>query len=415
MAQDPSDPATRPAPAAAEPAPLLPDQTYEELGVLGRGGSAVVLRVRDNRLQREVALKRVEGMPGLPAHLVQGFLEEARLSSRLEHPNLVPVHAVGVDSTGAAYFTMKLVEGQTFHRWLGMRDRDASPSEVLLDALEVMRRVCDAAAYAHAAGVVHCDIKPGNILVGAHGEVYLMDWGIAQPVGAPTRLAGTPQFMAPDVLRGGTLTPATDVYALGAVLYYIVSRRVPFSGTDVASVLDAVRRADPPDLTTLDLPRPPNRALVEIVRRAMASAVGDRYADAGALGAALRAFLRSGQHLPELQFPAGAFLLHEGDVGDEAYLLLAGRARVTRSVQGEAVFVRELGPGEVFGELALLSSRPRSATVQAITPVVVAVVGRGRLESEVGLQGWVGALVRGLAERFRELEARADAGGHPRE
>lgn len=411
MASSPTLPPTM----AGDPSPvpdadLLPAQTYEELGSLGKGGSAVVLRVRDNRLDREVALKRLDGNQHFQPHLVEGFLAEARLTSQLEHPGIVPVHAVGVNEVGEPFFTMKVVEGLTLSKWLPARDRIDPRAAVLADALEIFVKVCDAASYAHSRGFVHCDIKPGNIMIGQHGEVYLMDWGIAMPVGTPIRFAGTPGFMAPEVVTGGTLSPAVDVFALGAVLYYILARRSPYSAKAVNDVLDQARRGDWTDINSLGLERPPPHAIVDIVRRALARNPAERYADGRELGRAVRNVVRRGLHLPERTYPAGTVLMREGDAGNEAFIVLAGTARASRVVNGRTVHLRDMGPGEIFGEFAILSDRPRSADVEALTDLAVLVVTRDILESELGLHTWVGTLVRTMAARFRELEARLPAG-----
>lgn len=391
-------------------AALLPPQRYEELGALGRGGSAVVIRVRDNRLEREVALKRLDGNQHLQPHLLEGFLAEARLTSQLEHPGIVPVHAVGVSEGGEPFFTMKVVEGLTLSKWLPAREAIDPMAAVLADALEIFVKVCDAASYAHSRGYVHCDIKPGNIMIGQHGEVVLMDWGIAMPVGTPIRFAGTPGFMAPEVVSGGTLTPAVDVFALGAVLYYILARRSPYAARGVNEVLELARRGEWTDLNALEMERSPPQALVDIVRRSLARNPTDRYADGRELGRAVRNVVRRGLHLPERAYPAGTVLMREGESGHEAYIILSGTARASREVDGRTVPLRDMGPGEIFGEFAILSERPRSADVVALTDLAVLVVTRDLMESELGPHSWVGTLVRTMAARFRELEERLPRG-----
>jgi len=135
---------------------------YELLSVLGRGGMGVVYLARDTALDREVALKVVDREAG-----------EARVLARLEHPGIVPVHDFGELPDGRVYYAMKRVRGERLDRWL-------TPDRGVGERLAVFLRVCDAVAFAHARGVVHCDLKPENVMVGEFGEVLVLDWGIAR-------------------------------------------------------------------------------------------------------------------------------------------------------------------------------------------------------------------------------------------
>ncbi len=390
----------------------LPEQEYDPRGLLGRGGCGEVVRVFDNRLRREVALKRLTTNPRNFSGAIESFWAEARVTSQLEHPHIVPVHAMGVDGSATPYFTMKAVDGLTLTRWLAARDAVDQPSVVLADALDVLLKVCDALSLAHARDIAHCDIKPANIMIGAHGQVYLMDWGIAQTVGSLAKLAGTPSFMPPEVASGGRLSAATDVFAVGAVLYYILARRPPYHAANVVDALAQVRASVWTEPVTPS-GRPPPAGLIEILRRAMDPDPGRRYANAGELAKSLRAFLRGGQHLPEQVFAAGSWVLRQGDPGAEAYIIVSGQARAWRDVQGVPTALRDMGPGEVFGEYAILSSRPRSASVEAVTELRVLAIGREQLEAGLGMHSWVGTVVRAIADRFAELEARVHGSGLP--
>jgi predicted Ser/Thr protein kinase len=184
-------------------APDVSGTRYQLGSELGRGGMAVVYLARDTVLDREVALKIVDRADRGAAALES----EARILARLEHPGIVPVHDFGELPDGRRFYAMKRVRGARLDRWL-------SDDRGVADRLAVFLRVCDAVAFAHAHGVVHCDLKPENVMVGEFGEVLVLDWGIAnQP------FAGTPPFMAPEQTQpGGAIDPRTDVYALGAIL-----------------------------------------------------------------------------------------------------------------------------------------------------------------------------------------------------
>jgi len=174
----------------------LPDLTgtrYELESEIGRGGVGIVYAAHDRQLDRRVALKVME-----PA-----LAEEARLIARLEHPSIVPVYDSGTLPDGRTWYSMKLVEGERLDRYL-----TGTPS--LAERLRIFRRIGEAIAFAHSAGVIHRDLKPQNVMVGRFGEVYVMDWGVAA-------IAGTPAFRAPE----STMDARSDIYALGALLRFM--------------------------------------------------------------------------------------------------------------------------------------------------------------------------------------------------
>ena len=177
---------------------------YEPLSVLGRGGIGTVYLARDTVLDREVAIKVLDSLPGdrtPPAHLQQ----EARILARLEHPGIVPVHDFGHLADGRLFYAMKRVRGERLDRWSAGAGRHAR--------LAVFLRMCDAVAFAHAHGVIHRDLKPENVMVGEYGEVLVLDWGVAGFV------IGTPPYMAPEQARGDTaVDERADIHALGAIL-----------------------------------------------------------------------------------------------------------------------------------------------------------------------------------------------------
>jgi len=220
---------------------------YELLSVLGRGGMGVVYLARDTALDREVALKVVDRGGG-----------EARVLARLEHPGIVPVHDFGELPDGRVYYAMKRVRGDRLDRWL-------TPDRGVGERLAVFLRVCDAVAFAHARGVVHCDLKPENVMVGEFGEVLVLDWGIARTGIADCGLrtadgvvAGTPTYMSPEQVRGDpSVDHRADIYALGVML-------------------DAIASAPP---------------IVAIARKAQSEDPATRYQDVRSLAADISCFL----------------------------------------------------------------------------------------------------------------------------
>jgi serine/threonine protein kinase len=239
---------------------------------VGRGATAVVLRGTDIKLRREVALK-VTSRPRdqLATPLLARFVEEAQITAQLEHPNVVPIHDLGIDPEGRAYFSMKLVRGQSLEAILERRKEGdaATLSEFgLRRLLDVFLQVCQAVEYAHARGVIHRDLKPANIMVGDFGEVLVMDWGVAKlkgradppPVEEPRpplsdapgvstvradnralatdhgALLGTPAYMSPEQAMGASVDERTDIYSLGVILYEILCGEVPFAGAEPIEV-----------------------------------------------------------------------------------------------------------------------------------------------------------------------------------
>src|SRR5437870_12320015 len=215
--------------------PMLMDfGDYELLEQIGRGGQGVVFRARQKSLNRIVALKVIGlGQWATEAHLKR-FRLEAEAAASLEHPGIVPIHEVG-ERDGSCYFSMKFVEGGQLD---DVPRRQPMP---LRRATELIAKVARTVHYAHEHGILHRDIKPGNILLDAKGEPHLTDFGLARPVESEStgtrtlEVLGTPSYMAPEQAVGNNpatagLTSATDVYGLGAVLYQLLTGHPPFAG-----------------------------------------------------------------------------------------------------------------------------------------------------------------------------------------
>jgi serine/threonine protein kinase len=201
---------------------------YEFHEELGRGGMGIVVRAIDRELQREVAIKVLNARtPGLADRLRQ----EARILGRLEHPGIVPIHDIGTLPDGRLFYVMKLVRGERL-------DHHAVRTIALTARLRIIDRLCDAVAFAHAHGVIHRDLKPQNVMIGAFGEVLVLDWGVAKvrdrtaPTGASDpgpvgtehgAVLGTPGYMAPEQAAGEAhVDERADVYAVGAMLRFLV-------------------------------------------------------------------------------------------------------------------------------------------------------------------------------------------------
>ncbi|HEY7371763.1 MAG TPA: serine/threonine-protein kinase [Polyangia bacterium] len=391
-------------------------------GEIGAGGTATVRRMYDPSLRRRVAIKTlVPELAGNP-RAQRDFVQEAEITAQLEHPNIIPIHELAMVD-GRASFSMRLIRGQTLQQVLAGRAGLPDDADGFDGVLNVFLRVCDAVAFAHSRGVVHGDIKPENVMVGAFGEVYLVDWGVASLIPAEdaehpvsvsaerhTRsgVRGTPAFMAPEQAKG--MLPAigdrTDVFGLGALLYFVVTGQPPFAGSTESEILTRARTGlfVDPEHTERGRSFP---ALCRIIRKAMAPVPEHRHGSAVELQQEVRGFLNVGLHFPSRAFAAGAVIVREGDPGEEAYIITAGHCSVRKREPGAGREQRELsrlGPGDVFGETAILSRTARTATVTAVDEVTVKIVTRALIEERLGPTTWLGRFVLALADRFREVD-----------
>ncbi len=385
-----------------------------DLGALGTGGMALVHKVRDEHLGREVAFKALRPELAEAPDAINRFVEEARITAQLEHPNVPPVYAAASGQKRSACFTMKLLDGQTLQQVLAQNEKEGVDG--LAAALDVILRVCDALAYAHSRGVLHLDVKPANVMVGSFGQVYLVDWGLAQRLAdlqrAPkTRTSpnGTPAYMPPEQALGELwrLDERSDVFAVGGMLYRVLTGRAPFGGATYEATLAAAQQGvvEPPKVPSRGVSALPRR-LVAITLKALAADPAQRYPSVNALKGDLEAFVRGVTQLPQERFAAGQPIVREGEPGECAYVVLAGQCQATRLAGGRQEVLRTLGQGEMFGETAIFARAPRSATVTAVTDVVVAKVDRATLEEQLERNALMALAIRTVAARFLELDAK---------
>jgi len=392
---------------------------------LGRGGMGRIHPATDRNLLRHVALKRLDKELAKVPMYKDGFIAEAQMTGQLEHPNIVPVHELAISDEGVPYFTMKLVQGINFDAWLRDPAHKLGSTERLQEGLEIFMKVCDAVAYAHHRGVIHRDLKPENIMVAGFGQVYLMDWGLARLTktrpasGARAQMeakgpVGTPTFMAPEQARGNPeeMDERSDVFGLGAILYEIVSGRMPYGQSmNVDYVLSraVAGKIIPIDEAAMGIGV--SKRIRSIVQKAVAAEPNDRFQSVVELQEAVRGFLRGGLHLPRKTFAPGEIIIHEGEVGEAAYMIVSGSCRAFRAVDSGQETLGTMNTGDVFGEMALLLAEPRAASVQAVDQVTVLVLDQQTMTAGLGFDGWTGALVRALAQRFRALEKQVRESG----
>jgi eukaryotic-like serine/threonine-protein kinase len=284
---------------------------YRIVRLHAKGGLGEVFVARDAELHREVALKQIQDRHRDHPESQARFIREAEITGGLEHPGIVPVYGLGADDDGRPFYAMRLIKGDSLKEAIDQFHQcqvaGLGPGRLMLELQKLLRRfldVCDAITYAHSRGVLHRDIKPGNIMVGQYGETLVVDWGLAKVVGRPETSGeatlrppsasgssetlpgsamGTPAFMSPEQAEGNLdrLGPASDIYSLGATLYCILTGKAPIEGSDHEQALRRVQRGDfaPPRQVKPDVPRP----LDAICLKAMALKPEDRYSTPRAL------------------------------------------------------------------------------------------------------------------------------------
>lgn len=274
---------------------------YSILGEIGHGGLGRVLAAEDRTLKRRIAIKELRS----PGQRQARFLREALITARLQHPSIVPLYELGQWENGEPYYAMRLVSGKSLSELIGL----ASSLDERLALLPNMIAVADAIAYAHSERIVHRDLKPENVLVGEFGEAVVIDWGLAKhldevaepdassgrtsdrpgPLTLAGEVLGTPVYMAPEQAKGEDLDERVDVYALGAMLYELLTGAWPHTGASNAQVIARLVRGDP--ITPVAEKQPGVPAdLAAIVNKAMTYDRAQRYPNAATLAADLRRF-----------------------------------------------------------------------------------------------------------------------------
>ena len=228
--------------------PLLVDADLELRGVLGEGGMGRVVLARQRSMERDVAVKTPLADSSAATHAA--LVAEGTLTGQLEHPAIVPVHALGLDASGTPAMVMKRVDGVSWDTLIndpahpGWEGWEGVEADRLPGHLQLLGVVCNALHFAHSRGVVHRDVKPQNVLIGRYGDVYLADWGVATTSGEKqSTITGTPAFMAPEMVASEVVDARTDVYLLGATLHTVLTGLPRHPGSTVTDALVHARRS----------------------------------------------------------------------------------------------------------------------------------------------------------------------------
>jgi serine/threonine-protein kinase len=395
-----------------------PGWRVTDLGLLGQGGMSRVYRVRDESLGRESALKVLRPELVREDGAVLRFVEEAKITAQLDHPNIPPVYALSDEKKKSTCFTMKVLEGLSLQQMLlGPRP---DPQGFMFKVLEVLVRVCDATAFAHARGILHLDLKPQNVMVAEHGAIYLVDWGLARrkaelpkaPNPDEDGVVGTPAYMAPEQAHGAahTFDERTDVFLLGGMIYRLLTGRPPYVAPTADETLKLAAKGvifPPEAVAPKGSPLP--RRLIAIAMKALSIDPRQRYQTAAELRQELEDFIRGIAHFPERVYQPGEKIVREGEEGDCAYIILDGHCQADRVVAGKKQMLRLMGPGEMFGEAAVLTGSPRLATVTALMETTVAVVDRQFLQEEMERTSLIALAIRAVASSFLDLNGQTAA------
>ena len=283
-----------------------PDAELAEFQItktLGQGGMGVVRLARQTSLWREVAIKTLQTTE-VDSQGSQDLLQESWITGMLEHPNIVPIHSLGVDENGAPMLVMKRVEGISWGEAMDepelIPDSIRAGRDLLETHLYILMQVCNAVEFAHSNGIIHCDLKPDNVMLGAYGEVYLLDWGIAVSLedDGTNRLplakdiddiAGTPAYIAPEMTagEGHRIREWSDIYLLGAVLHHIITGEPRHDGANIMAILLKAFQSAPVEYGS-DIPR----ELAEICNRATHVIPEKRFETVADFRSAITAFLQ---------------------------------------------------------------------------------------------------------------------------
>lgn len=285
--------------------PTILNQRYRLVELVGAGGMATVYRGEDLLLERTVAVKFLREPFASDPIFRERFLGEARAAARLDHANIVRIYDVGQDEGNHPYIVMEIVEGEDLKTLI----RRNGPLPVT-QTLDLTRQICAGVGHAHRVGIIHCDIKPQNILVTREGQIKVADFGIARAFQNEDRATqeepedvvwGSPHYISPEQARGDIPTPATDVYSTGVIMYEMLTGVPPFHDPDPTVLAMKHLRDEPVPVTSLNPRVPPG--LEQLVRRALSKDAANRYQNADQLGIAINGYMQQGQSFTRPQAP----------------------------------------------------------------------------------------------------------------
>ena len=386
---------------------------YKFQGKLISGGMGAILEVIDQDFHRSTAMKVIKPSFKNDEHALIDFIREAKITAMLEHPNIIPVHELGLSEETGLFFTMKLMQGEPLNQILNeIKKGNAAYQEKYNEysLMNIFRKICDAVDFAHAKNIIHRDIKPHNVIVGRYGEVLLMDWGLALYIGDPDKeedpsqkdafrdilkltdkgrniIQGSPAYMSPEQAEGDStqLDKKTDIFLLAATFYHILTLEAPYTGGNLKEVLQKAKQRDLIDPQKRSPERHIPSELGRIVMKASSLKKEDRYDDVQELIQDIDGVI-AGHWLKQEKkiFTGGQYLMKEGEEADEAYLIDKGKVQVYRQTDGDNKLVLgTLEEGDIVGEMALITDDKRSASVKALEDTEVSVLTKDTLSQNL--------------------------------
>ena len=282
---------------------------YDQGSPFAAGGRGILRTAKDRYLHRLVAVKALRKEFAGDPEQRRAFLKEAKITAQLDHPGVIPIYSLNSDDDSNLFLSMKYIKGHTFKYYLELVDRQYAEKGVsqfdsrkaLFSRLELFLRVCDAIEYAHSRNIMHCDLKPENIMLGEYREVYVMDWGLARPIHVPgvtrenwitpEKITGTPRYLSPEAVSGQFCDERSDLYALGLILHETVTLTNAVPGETRDELVLHIRDGNLAPIRHkygiwID------NDLQAIIRKATARSLSDRYTSVAELSADLRRYLR---------------------------------------------------------------------------------------------------------------------------
>ncbi len=409
------------------------ESKYQVVKQIAKGGMGVIYCVYDCDIRRHTILKVVIPEYKGDIDIIKRFVYEARVTGELEHPNIVPLHDFGYLEGYGIFFSMTYLQGESLFaiiKRLKIRDPEFREKYDFFTLINIFRKVCDAVAYAHSKGIIHRDIKPENIMVGQFGEVVLMDWGLAKRLAEAVenddlstreievdmfaepgvtlvgQIKGTPVYLSPEQASGrsSTVDVTSDIFLLGATLYHMFTFTAPYVSWTIE---EAVSRARECDYTRPETIRTGSehlsRELCSIINRAMAANKEDRYHSVTELIQDIDDISRGRMAFETVRFPEGDLLLEEGAPGSNCYIIQSGKVEVFRHVSGRRVSLGTLEPGDIVGEMALITAQPRVASVVALEETETVVLNKDVfIHNLKKLPSWMEKSILALAQRLSD-------------
>lgn len=413
-----------------------PKERYHQLEYF-EGGLSLVSKSFDQWLNRVVAIKVLKQKYIENEAMIETFLNEAKLIGYLDHPGIISIYDVFMQSNVNPCYAMEFIKGQHLEDYIHELTRSCDTNDdqciaiPLTESLRIFDRICETMAYAHDRGVIHLDLKPENIVIGEYGEVLIIDWGSAllydpepylqymkrQTVNdasvsffshiKTSPATASPMYMSPEQTKQPreTLAPPSDIFSAGVVFYQMLTGVMPFTGAELNEVWEKIQSYHPRPVHAVNSNIP--LYLSQICSKMIEKTPDLRYRSFHDVLDDLNELRNSGCLFDTKHYKTGDVIFCEGDEGTYAFIILSGKVDISKAVDGRQVSLAELGRDEIVGELAIFSDEPRSATVTAIEPTIIRIMKKKEIDGELEkLAPWVGGMISGLSDRFIELNER---------